>query len=168
MNRKVMLIGLALLALFVGACGQDQKYGSEAIAEIKEQQDAQRLGQRTPEPTPEGGPQALDVAATPTPAPSPTPTAAPEYFDVQLIPDSPYYKPGNQVAIRVGVTLRVTNADGTAERAEGRSYTAKNGSFDSGLMKPGDSWTQLFNRPGRYEIVDKGLPFATAVLEVVG
>jgi hypothetical protein len=87
---------------------------------------------------------------------------------VSLIPDSPYYQPGNQVAIKAGVTLRVTNKDGTPERSKGRSYRAKNGSFDSGLLKPGQSWTRLFDRPGRYEISDDGLPFATGTLEVIG
>ncbi|MGH7858202.1 MAG: cupredoxin domain-containing protein [Candidatus Binatia bacterium] len=168
MNRKTLIIALlALVALLGAACGQDQKYGSEAIEDIKEQQDAQRLGQRTPDPTPDKGQEVLNVGGTPTPMPQPTPTAAPEYFDVALVPDSPFYEPGNQVAIRAGVTLRVTNKDGTSERSEGRSYTAKSGAFDSGVLKPGETWTQLFTTPGRFEIVDQGLPFATAVLEVV-
>jgi len=168
MNRRIGTLILIVLAVVVAAgCGQDQKYGSESIADIKEQEDAQRLGQRTAEPAPKGTPQALDAASTPTPKPSPTPQATPTYFDVSLVPDSPYYQPGNQVAIKVGVTLRVTNRDGTPERSGGRSYTAKNGSFDSGLLKPGKSWTFRFDSPGRFEIVDEGLPFATATLEVI-
>jgi len=165
--RVVALVCVGMLALAAGACGQDQQYGSEEIEGFREQQNAQRLGGRTPEPTPEGTAAPLTLEEE-TPEPKPTPQATPVYFDIALIPDSPYYEPGNQVAIRVGVTLRVTNKDGTAERAKGRSYTAKSDAFSSGLMKPGDSWVWEFQQPGRFEIVDDGLPFATAVLEVVG
>ncbi len=162
------LFALLVCLLIAGvACGKGQKVGSEKLLNFNEQQNAQRLGARTPPPaaTASG---ALTVGEQPTKAPTPKPAAPKKvYFDVQLVANSPFYKPGNAIQIRTGVTLRVTNTDATAERSKGRSFTDKGGTFNSGLMKAGGSWTWVFDQPGSYEIVDQGLTFATARLEVV-
>lgn len=167
-----LLSAVCVLGLVFAACGESQKVGSEKLLEFEEQENTQRLGEATPAPTPEGTPVPLGVGeeekaeATPTPPPA-TPTPAPQYFEVALVGDSPYYEPGNSITIPAGTTIRVTNQDGTPERSDGRSFTAKNGAFHSGLLKPGETWTQLFSEPSTYEIVDEGLRFATGTLRVV-
>lgn len=172
MSEAMKVVGAVCVLLLLGAaCGESQKVGSEKLLEFEEQENAQRLGERTPEPTPEGTPRSLGVGeeerAAPTPTPEPTATPEPEYFDIALVPNSPYYEPGNSITIPAGTTIRVTNRDDTAERSDGRSFTAKNGAFHSGLLKPGESWTQLFSNPSTYEIIDEGLRFATGTLRVV-
>jgi hypothetical protein len=150
------------VALVGAACGQK-------LLNFQEQQNAKRLGEATAAPvkSPSG---ALTVGGTqPTPPPTQKPTAAPkkQYFDVSLVANSPFYKPGNSITIKAGVTLRVTNADTTPERKKGRTFTDKAGTFNSGTLTAGKSWTWVFNQPATYEIVDEGLTFATARLEVV-
>jgi hypothetical protein len=166
--RTLVLVGLALMSLLAVACGEKQKVGSEKLLEFEEQQrGGARLGEKTPPPAKET-PGSLTVGETkaPTKTATPAPKATPSYFDVSLVPNSPYYKPGNRIVIRKGVTIRVTNKDATAERSKGRSFTDKHGSFHSGLLKPGATWTWTFNAPATYEVVDEGLNFATAALEV--
>lgn len=172
MTKAIKILGaLSAVLLLLASCGESQKVGSEKLLEFEEQENARRLGERTPEPAPEGTPLALGVGeeekAEPTPTSEPAPTPEPVFFDVALVPNSPYYTPGNAMTVKVGTTLRVTNQDGTAERADGRSFTAKDGSFHSGLLKPGETWTWTFRQPASYEIIDEGLRFATASLRVV-
>jgi hypothetical protein len=165
-KHRTILCALVAAGLLFAACGEGQKVGNEGLLDFKEQKQQGRLGEKTAAP---GTPKPLSVGATPVAAKTPTPTAKPKpkYFDITLVKDSPYYKPGNAITTHVGVTIRVTNADTTPERAKGRSFTDKNGAFHSGLLKPGGQWTYAFGSPGRYEIIDQGLNFATAQLEVV-
>ncbi|HVL82219.1 MAG TPA: hypothetical protein VM840_11590, partial [Actinomycetota bacterium] len=88
-----------------------------------------------------------------------------DYFDVELVADSPFYKPGNKLEMRLTSVLRVTNRDTTRER-QCRSFTDKGGQFSSPCLKPGEKWEMRFPNGGRWEIVDQGIPFATATLEV--
>lgn len=161
-------LALVVLVLSLGAalgCGKGQKVGSERLLEFKEQS-GERLGARTPSPKETAQPLTVQQQ-TPRPA-RPVQTKAPtRFFDIALVADSPFYKPGNKVTVRVGVTVRVTNSDRTPERSKGRSFTDKNGAFHSGLLKPGQQWTWVFDRPAAYEVIDQGLNFATAYLEVV-
>jgi hypothetical protein len=159
------------IGLFFVACGEGQKVGSEKLLEFKEQEGANRLGERTPDPSQTPG--SLTVAER-TPAPTPRPTAAPSFFDISLIADSPYYKDttnnkiGAKFTVRVGTTIRVTNNDGTPERSKGRSFTeATRGIFHSGLLKPGQQWTWTFRQPATYNVTDQGVRFARAVVQVV-
>jgi hypothetical protein len=162
-------MGFCVLGLLLAACGQGQKVGSEKLLDIEEQQNTQRLGERTAEPEPEGTPTSLALGEQKTPKPSVAPpTRTPPVFNIELIPNSPYYKPGNALRVVVGVTIKVTNKDATSERSKGRTFTDKNGAFNSGFLKSGQSWTWVFDSPGRFEIIDQGLPFANAALEVVG
>jgi hypothetical protein len=88
-------------------------------------------------------------------------------IDVELVTNSPYYKPGNCLVLdRAGLTLRVTNKDNIPERSGGRSFTDKAGSFHSGKLKPGQSWTWVFDQPATYEVIDEGLNFANMTLHV--
>lgn len=163
---------LILLALVASACGEKQKVGSEKLLDFKDQQGAQRLGFETPPPDATPAPKSLDSQVeTPPPrvTPIPAPTAQVQYFDVELIADSPFYKaggqPSNVIAMRQSAVLRVTNKDNTPER-KCRSFTAKNGAFNSGCLSTGGSWTFKFPNTGRFAIVDEGLTFASATLEV--
>ena len=165
MRRSVTLVIMLCGALLLGACGEGQKVGSEKLLEFDPQDPGARLGARTPTPAETPATLAVDKQ-TPTPTVAPTATPAPKMFEIGLVPDSPYYEPGNRIVVRVGVTIRVTNQDGTPERAQGRSFTDKNGSFHSGMLKAGQTWTWTFDRPAFYEIIDEGLNFATATLEV--
>jgi hypothetical protein len=166
--RTITAAGLIALVLASVACGESQKVGSERLLEFEEQQNGGRLGEATAPPKATPGSLTIGASKAPTtqpPKPKETPTS---YFEVTLVADSPYYKPGNKIVIRKGVTIRVTNKDMTAERSNGRSFTDKHGSFHSGLLKAGKSWTWRFDATGSYEIIDEGLNFATAVLEVTG
>jgi hypothetical protein len=163
MRTKLVVTLVAVLLLAV-ACGGGQKVGNEKILDFEEQENAQALGReaaQTPKPLTVG-------AKTPTPRPVVTdrPKATPVIFDVELVTNSPFYKPGNCILIQQGVSVRVTNKDNTPERKSGRSFTDKAGSFHSGLLKPGQSWTWVFDAPGSFEVIDEGLTFATAVLHV--
>ncbi len=169
-SRIVSAVCLIAMVAVFAACGESQKVGSEKLLEFDEQGPGQRLGGRTAAPI-KGTPKPLTVdTPKPTAKPvstTPKPEATPSYFDLSLVADSPYYRPGNYTTIKAGVTIRVTNNDMTNERAKGRSYTDKSGSFHSGLIKPGAKWEWTFNSPGVYEIVDEGLTFATGRLEVI-
>lgn len=163
---RFRLIAVSLLVLLVGAaCGSGQKVGSEKLLDFEEQQNAQALG-REPDATEK--PLTIGAEKTPTPTPVVTekPKATPVIFDVELVTNSPFYKPGNCIFIATGVSLRVTNKDAAPERSKGRSFTDKAGAFHSGLLKAGQSWTWVFDSPGSYEVIDEGLTFATAVLHV--
>ena len=162
---KVMR-GLAVLLLLVvgfAACGGGQQTGSDKVLDFKEQQSGGRLGDATPKP------------ATKTAAPGAARTAAPaartaapatRYFDVSLIAGNPYFAPSDKLQALVGTTLRVTNNDKTPERASGRSFSAENGAFSSPLLKPGATWTYTLTQAGTFTIVDHGLNFARATLQV--
>lgn len=164
--RVVLLAILTLVALILGGCGEGQKVGSEKLLEgIDDQGPGVRLGERTAAPKATREPLTVDKR-TPALTPTPQPKGTPSYFDVALIADSPYYEPGNRIIVRAGVTLRVTNKDTTPERSTGRSFTDKRDAFHSGMLKPGQTWTWTFSSPGRYEIIDEGLTFATGILEV--
>ncbi len=168
MKRWCSLVGIAILMTLLGAaCGSGQKVGNEGLLNFQEQKNAQRLGEATPAPTPGASVGALGIGSQPTPAPRPKATPPKvRYFDVQLVSKSPFFKPGNALTIRVGVTIRVTNTDTTPDRRGGRSFTDQAGTFNSGLLKPGQSWLHTFTQPAQYEIVDQGLTFATARLQV--
>lgn len=169
--RRVLPV-LCVLALVGAACGEPQRVGSERLLEGVEDEEngGPRLGERAEEEEEEaegeeGGRVAVEDEPDPTPEPTPQPTPEEVFFDVALVPHSPYYEPGNRIIISAGMTLRVTNADDSSERPE-RSFTARDGSFDSGMLAHGETWTRTFDAPGTYEVADNGVPFATAVLEV--
>jgi hypothetical protein len=158
--------GLAVVVFVLfgaAACGGGQETGSEKVLDFKEQQKAERLGAATAKPT-------VKPASTPasraTAAPAATAQAAKQIVDVQLTAGNPYYAPSDQLRMPAGATLRVTNKDMTPERTNGRSFTDEAGSFDSGLLKPGKSWSQVITKKGTFSIVDQGLNFARATLQV--
>ena len=175
-QRRAVAVVILLLCLVAGACGKDKSVGSEKVLDFEEQKE-NRLGTEAsttqpPSAQPAGSPTTAPANATTTPttqraaAPTTTaPRAAESFFDVTLIDRHPYYEPGDQIVVTVGTTLRVTNKDTTAERPQ-RSFTAADGSFDSGMLKVGQVWTYKLSTPGSWRIVDRSAPFISAQLDV--
>jgi hypothetical protein len=156
---------VVLIVLFgCAACGGGQKTGSEDVLDFEEQQKADQLGAVTPKPT--AKPANVSSAPSRTVAPAATAKPAAPTYDVQLVPGNPYYAPGDELRMPAGTTIRVTNKDTTPERSNGRSFTAENGAFDSGLIKPGATWSKVIAQKGTYTIVDKAVNFARATLTV--
>ena len=160
--RGVAVVLIVLLGC--AACGGGQKTGSEDVLDFEEQQKADQLGAATPKPT--AKPADVGSAPTRTAAPAATAKPAEQTYDVQLIAGNPYYAPGDQLRMPAGTTIRVTNKDTTPERKNGRSFTAEDGAFDSGLIKPNATWTHVISQKGTYTIVDTALNFARATLTV--
>lgn len=169
--RRWSLVLSAVLLVAVGACGEPQSVGSEGLTDFEEQQNPQRLGERTPTPKPSGTPGSLTVGDEPTPTPEPTPPPQSQTFEVTLIADSPFYDPGAQLCIPLGHQLIVHNQDMTAERSDGRTFTHRASdpsqrAFDSGLIAPGATWEgPVFDAVGRFDVEDLALNFAQAVIE---
>jgi plastocyanin len=160
--RGAAAVMLVLLAFT--SCGGGQKTGSDEVLDFEEQQKADQLGAATPTPKPKAG--GATSAPTRTAAPAATAKPAVQTFDVQLIAGNPYFAPSDELRVPAGTTLRVTNSDTTPERSNGRSFTAENGAFDSGLIKPGGAWSHVIAQKGTYTIVDKAVNFARATLTV--
>lgn len=162
--RSCFALAVILFALAALACGEDKKIGDEKILDFQEQKEGGRLGgsAESPDPT---------EASSPPPAPAPPPAQASrsappnhQFFEVGLVASSPYFEPGNDMTMSVGATLRVTNKDNTPER-QIRSFTAEDGSFDSGPLKPGQTWTYRFKGPGKWRVIDRDAPFIYATIE---
>lgn len=163
-GRGHMLVALLVVLLSASvACGKPQRVGSEGLTAFEEQDPGGRLGERSPSPDSTQSGDKVGLGG-PSPSPSPSPTQAESFFEVTLIAESPYFHPGNALTVPVGVTLRVTNKDTTEERPT-RSFSAKDGSFDSGSLRPGQVWTYKMTVAGFWDIVDDRAPFIFATLE---
>jgi hypothetical protein len=156
-----LLIFTALLA----GCSKGKSVGSDKVLDFEEQK-GDRLGAASPTPSPNAA-SAAPAQNKPTQPAAQNPNAKPQatFFDVTLIASAPYFEPGDQIVIARGTTLRVTNKDTTPERPK-RSFTAQDGSFDSGMLSPGQVWTMKFDSPGVWRIEDRAAPFISASLEV--
>lgn len=163
--KKTLAVLLVLAAALLMACGGNQQVGSEKLKNIQDSAtNGPRLGERIPEPSNQPSQGALGA---PSPKSSQTSAAKEEtkFFDVTLVDYSPYYEPGASLRMPVGFTLRVTNKDTTEGRPQ-RSFEAEDGSFSSGPLKPGQTWTQRFDTPGTWKIKDMAAGFILAQLEV--
>ncbi|HVE92090.1 MAG TPA: hypothetical protein VNE62_07300 [Actinomycetota bacterium] len=168
MKRVLCLLGV--VAALAVSCKDPPRYGNGDGPSLRP--GASGYGFETPSPSPSvaapgasTNPKVPAPTARPTPAPTPTPPA-PTFLDIELVADSPYYKPGNEITLPLSHTLRVTNRDQTAERPC-RTFADSRRSFSSPCLKPGESWSRLFLAPVSYQIADPGLPFAPARLDVV-
>ncbi len=70
---------------------------------------------------------------------------------------------GDPVEVAVGSTVRVVNADGTPH-----TWTAVDGSFDSGSLDEGEEFSFTFDEPGTYEFVCNFHPAMTSSVTVTG
>jgi plastocyanin len=66
------------------------------------------------------------------------------------------------MTITAGQTLRFVNRDG-----EAHTVTAKDGSFDSGGLDTGDSWTHRFDRAGTYAYFCSLHPYMKGAIVVI-
>lgn len=89
---------------------------------------------------------------TATPESRPTPTS-PSETRVNILPGAVSYDNDrtndylpNEITIRVGTKVTWVNNDNTVH-----TVTADNGSFDSRLLRKGQSWNYTFTKPGIYE-----------------
>ena len=69
--------------------------------------------------------------------------------------------PRKRIEITVGTTIEWTNQDPLAH-----TVTANDGSFDSGLIQPGDKWSYTFTAPGTFDYFCTPHPFMKAVVVV--
>lgn len=69
----------------------------------------------------------------------------------------------NRLEIDVGTTITWENEDPLAH-----TVTAEDGSFDSGLIQPGERWSHTFTTPGTYNFLCTPHPFMTGVVIVRG
>ncbi len=67
----------------------------------------------------------------------------------------------NRLAIAAGTTIRWTNNDQLVH-----TITADDGSWDSGLIEPGKTWTHTFAQPGEYAFHCTPHPFMKALVVV--
>lgn len=162
-SRRVLLAMFILLTIAASACKEPNTYGKD-LPDPDIQESPPDLGARPPSPEPPLNPGVVKTSPKPV-AESPQP--AEQLFEVTLVADSPYFRPGNDISMPASLTLRVTNRDTTAERPT-RSFTADNGAFDSGPLRAGESWTFKFPRTGRFKVIDHRAPFIYATIEVTG
>jgi plastocyanin len=70
------------------------------------------------------------------------------------------YEPA-RIVIDAGTTVIWRNNDQVEH-----TVTARDGSFDSGIIRPGRTWQRTFARPGTYEFICTPHPFMTGVVVV--
>lgn len=71
--------------------------------------------------------------------------------------------PEDRIEIDVGTVITWRNEDPLAH-----TVTARDGSFDSTLIQPGERWSHLFDTPGTYDFFCTPHPFMTGVVVVRG
>ena len=108
-----------------------------------------------------------DVAAVPSVVDDPLPTApesdegAEEQVQVEIV-IADFAFVGDQL-VPVGGQVVVTNTDGASH-----TWTAVDGSFDSGTLGEGDSFEFTFDEPGVFEYVCSIHPSMTGSITVTG
>ena len=174
---------IAAAVLLFAACGEDNKVGEGVDLGIQNEVEQERLGARTTttaaaqETTVPTAPQKASVGATtappttqpPTTAPpqtAPPTTAAPERVAIEISINgdnsgTTQFEP-SQTRVFVGSLVKWTNADSVA-----RSVEADDGSFKSGLLEPGQSFTYRAEKVGRFNYTDGTRPYAVGALEVI-
>jgi plastocyanin len=88
--------------------------------------------------------QAADASPAASMAMSPAPSAGPAVSATAVTISGFAFGPAS-ISVPVGSTVTWTNQDGTAH-----TVTADDGSFDSGNLAPGATFSQTFDTPGTY------------------
>lgn len=177
------LLAASLVVLLLGACGEDNKVGSDVDLGIKSQVEQQRLGARTTTTTaiattvpPPAGKAGVGEASTTTTtarpvattaAPTTTTTAQPQErvaLEIGVNGDNSGTSQFDPSAARVyvGSLVKWTNND-----SQPRSIEADGGEFSSGTLQPGQSFTFRAAAAGKFNYHDGTRPYAVASLEVL-
>lgn len=162
---RALLVGVALAAAMVSACGGDSKVGSGVDLDVEDVVGDARLGERTTTTTvAPGASQQLGIGETTTTAPVAPPTTQAAGFEIAINGDNSaqsQFHP-SQARVFVGTTVRWVNRD-----VRPRSVVADDGTFSSPTLAPGQSFTWAAARPARIDYHDGTRPYAVATLEVV-
>lgn len=162
MRRRLFPVALLVMAVVVSACGESTEVGS-GVKEVESRPEACRLGQVCPTPSPKATQQAggLGLGQSPSPSPQPARTTAPREDQVAVtvtIPEGGNYDPFF-IELEAGAVLKVVNKDCRAEVPNGRSFSARDGTFDSGLLKCNQEWLWRANAIGEFDVFDRsGFP----------
>jgi plastocyanin len=166
MYRRLLAVVL-LVTLAAAGCGKKSEVGA-GVDLSKVKGGTCRVGECT---TTTGAP----VTAAPTTAKAAAPvtrapavTAAPAVKSTQpaatvqqVSITASGFEPSN-VRLFVGQSVKYTNNDSQA-----RSVQANDGSFSSGDLAPGASWTFTGSKVGRWDISDGSRPFVVGSIEVL-
>jgi plastocyanin len=109
-----------------------------------------------------GGGSGGGAAPTPKPSPKPTPTPPPAPGAEAVTVVDFDFRPGT-VDVPAGATVVWSN-DGVAPH----TVTATDGSWDSGMVAPGDAFRRRFDAPGTYEYLCAFHPDMTGTVRVSG
>lgn len=173
-RRPILLLTVALLLAPLAGCSTDQKVGNAELLDFKERE-ASRLGaiKRTESPTPSARPapkaQRSSAAVVATrrpvaPAPAggaskPVPVAPVPTITIEITGDA--FQPYTRRVFK-GTKVKFVNRDSLP-----RTATADDGSWDSGPIEPGQSWTYLAATVATFGYHDETRPFIVGQLEVV-
>ena len=162
MNRISKLIAVALLtALVTASCGGTEEVGAQlggakggdrlenAYNKTDDEKNAEETTKADPKET---DPRKQDDQKK---------KDEEEKISVKFFIDQTGYNP-YVIRVFVGGIVIVENKDSQA-----RSVTADDGSFDSGLIKPGGTWRYVANTPGDFNFTDSTRPYVVGKLEVI-
>lgn len=172
MIRKLPLLLLAMSALVLVGCGEDNKVGSDKLRDFESQGGEGALGgttttakpavaDTTTPPQTTAKPTATTAKATATTAPATT--VAPSItVKIQGDGQGNAFEPSNTRAFRNSI-IRFQNVDSAAHEVK-----ARNGEFASPSIPPGGVWDyKITIAPGNYEYTDLSRPYAVGYLEVL-
>jgi len=162
MNRAWRAFAAAsVLMLALAGCGGGEKVGS-AFKDFKDtNKGGDRIGEVTDSPTPKpksGGGSAPAATEAPQEQPKSTPQASTLTVKITTAGFDP-------TAARVvkGSNITVTNTDSAAH-----TYTASDGTYDSGSLGAGQSTTFKAGTPGSFQMEDRTRNWIIGSLQVVG
>ncbi|MEO7819315.1 MAG: hypothetical protein ABIS18_09290, partial [Actinomycetota bacterium] len=135
--KKVLWI-FALVMFVSSGCGKSNDVGGDLKIPVGvDPSECARLGQKCP-PSPSVAPSGAGaIGAKPSvspPPPAPPPEEKPAI--TVIIPEGQNYEPAS-VELVAGAILEVINKDCRPEIPKGRTYTATDGTFDSGYLACG-------------------------------
>ncbi len=147
------------LALGLAACSGGSRVGSKDLLKFKQGQ-AGRLGAIESSPTPSAkATSSATTRSTATPAKSAKPSPVTRTWPVRITAQG--FQPFN-FNVFLGDVIEVVNQDG-----QPRSFTADDGSFDSGLLKPGAKWRYTATKLGTFNVSDSTRPFVVGKFTVL-
>ncbi|HEX2850333.1 MAG TPA: hypothetical protein VHN98_07260 [Acidimicrobiales bacterium] len=178
-TRRLFALVALVAALALAGCGEKNKVGSGVDLNIKDAagQGQGRLGERTTTTTAAAvastevqAKAGIGVSTAPstttTARPAPTTTTTQQVASIEIVINgdnatSTQFDPAG-ARVYVGSIVKWTNKD-----AQPRSVEADDGSFASGPIAPGQSWSYTAAKAGSFNYHDGTRPYAVASIEVV-